>query len=68
MKNRDKLMQTNLYDLLLKMHKRNSNCILYLLTGKGAEGSCPVEMGEIKIEKEKCDDCIQKWLNQNVDF
>ena len=63
MKNRDKVMQMNLYDFLLMLHKRSSTCILSLITGKGSDGECLVKTGEIKIEKEKCEDCIQKWLN-----
>ena len=45
--NRDILLNTNLYDVLLKTHKtlakRNTTCIL-----------------------EALDECIQRWLNQEV--
>ena len=70
MKNRDKIMQMNLYDLLLKIHDRSSDCVLYLLTGAGVSHSCPVKAGDLKMKhlKKECKDCIQEWLNQNVDF
>lgn len=63
-------MQTNLYDLLLKIHERSSDCILYLLTGAGYPHNCPVKSGDLKIKhpKKECRDCIQEWLNQKVDF
>lgn len=59
--NRDILLSTNLYDALLKAHRtlaqRNTTCILEALD----EGlvCCGKDDG--------CDNCIQRWLNQEVE-
>lgn len=50
--NRDKLNNTDIYDLLVKMNIEliSRNCILSILEkNHKCEGNCP--------------DCIQKWLN-----
>lgn len=57
--NRDILLSTNLYDVLLKAHKnlarRNGTCILEVL-----------DEGLVCCGKGTCEDCIQRWLNQEV--
>ena len=58
--NSDVLLNTNLYDALLKAHKnlaeRNTTCILEAL-----------DDGLICIGKsDTCEKCIQRWLNQEV--
>lgn len=58
-------MQTNLYDLLLKIQSRSSYCVIYLITGKNLKGNCPVI---INGDKMRCENCIEEWLNRNVDF
>lgn len=59
--NRDILMGTNLYDVLLKAHKtlalRNTTCILEAL-----------DEGLVCCGKsDTCEKCIQRWLNQPID-
>ena len=56
--NRDILLNTNLYDVLLKAHKtlaqRNTTCILEAL-----------DEGLVCCGKsDTCEKCIQRWLNQ----
>ena len=58
-------MQINLYDLLLKIQSRSSECVIYLIMGKNLEGDCPVI---INGDKTRCENCIEEWLNRNVDF
>ena len=58
--NRDILLNTNLYDVLLKTHKtlakRNTTCILEALDeGLVCTGN-----------QDRCEKCIQRWLNQEV--
>ena len=58
--NRDILLNTNLYDVLLKAHKtlakRNTTCILEAL-----------DEGLVCCGKsDTCEDYIQRWLNQEV--
>lgn len=58
--NSDVLLNTNLYDTLIKAHKtlgqRNTTCILEAL-----------DDGLICIGKsDTCEKCIQRWLNQEV--
>lgn len=57
--NRDKLNNTNIYDLLVKMNKEYiklhpDGCIIKLLD---SQHECNV------IFLNGCNDCIQKWLN-----
>ena len=57
MKNREKILNTNLYDLLLKMNDRLGceTCIIALISEEEIT-SCSVE----------CEECIQEWLNAEV--
>lgn len=59
--NRDILLNTNLYDTLLKAHKtlgqRNTTCILEALDDGLICGGHYCRT---------CEDCIQRWLNQEV--
>ena len=65
MKNRQKLMKTNEYDILLRMNARleslePSLCVLDLLEDKPVTGYCPVNVKD-------CEDCISQWLNKEAD-
>lgn len=57
MKNREKILNTNLYDLLLKMNDRLGceTCIIDLVSEE-----------EIISCSADCDECIQEWLNAEV--
>ncbi len=63
MKNRQKLLKTNEYDVLLQMNKYLVNqcvdlCIIDLLENKTTD--CPVNVKD-------CEDCISQWLNKEAD-
>ncbi len=65
MKNRQKLLKTNEYDILLRMNARleslePSLCVLDLLENKPITGECPVNVKD-------CEDCISQWLNKEAD-
>lgn len=57
MKNYEKILNTNLYDLLVKMNDRLSceTCIIDLISEEEIT-SCNLE----------CEECIQEWLNAEV--
>lgn len=57
MKNYEKILNTNLYDLLVKMNDRLSceTCIIDLISEEEIT-SCNLE----------CEECIQAWLNAEV--
>jgi hypothetical protein len=58
--NRDIILSTNLYDVLLRAHKtlaqRNTTCVLEALD----------ESLVCCGKSDTCKDCIQRWLNQEV--
>lgn len=59
MKNREKILNTNLYDLLLTMNSRieSEQCIIDLLS---------TSVSDYLFCHGSCEDCIQKWLNAEV--
>lgn len=63
MTNRQKLIQTNIYDLLCTLHDNMLDmfafCIMEVLPGKYEE--CPYEW-----DKHNCGECIQNWLNEEA--
>lgn len=62
MTNREKLIQTNIYDLLCNMNKAitgfNCDCVMAALTD--GEKTYGTECGS------KCGECIAKWLNEEA--
>lgn len=71
MTNREKLLNTNIYDLLVIMQENiyegYSFCAIDLIIGK--IHNCPDEMkGKVGAESRLavCKDCIQKYLNMEV--
>lgn len=58
MTNREKLIQTNIYDLLCRISSRRFDgsrlCIFYLL---GERRTCPLI---------RCEKCIESWLNEEA--
>lgn len=63
MKNRDRLRQTNIYDLLMDIFKFAGICPIYAVSGKAKSG-CLVLKGWVREPQEKCVGCIQNWLNE----
>lgn len=59
MKNREKILNTNLYDLLIKMNDRieSEQCIIDLLS---------TGVSDYLFCHGSCEECIQKWLNAEV--
>ncbi len=59
MKNREKILNTNLYDLLLTMNSRieSEQCIIDLLS---------TNANDYLFCHGSCEECIQKWLNAEV--
>lgn len=61
MNNRDKLLNTNIYDLLVSMNKQiiersyYETCVLGIL-----------EKEDIECEYFTCEECIQNYLNKEV--
>lgn len=64
MKNREKILNTNLYDLLVKINHRLGceTCIIELISD---EESLPCEEESLSYVAD-CDKCIQEWLNAEV--
>ena len=65
MKNWQKLMKTNEYDILLRINARleslePSVCVMDLLENRSGIGDCPVNVKD-------CEDCIAQWLNKEAD-
>ena len=64
MTNREKLIQTNIYDVLCNMNKAitgfRCDCVIAALTD--GEKTYGTECGG------KCGDCIQNWLNEEVRY
>ena len=61
MTNREKLLNTNIYDLLLQLNKQ--------ITQRSYGETCVVESLEnnhIGCEYFTCDECIQNYLNKEV--
>lgn len=63
MTNRQKLIETNIYDLLCTLHDNMLDmfafCVMEILPGKYEE--CPYQG-----DKHRCGDCIQNWLNEEA--
>lgn len=59
MKNREKILNTNLYDLLLTMNSRieSEQCVLDLIS---------TNVNDYLFCHGSCEECIQKWLNAEV--
>lgn len=68
MRNRDKLNQMSIVDLLWKIHGNETNdfnCIIELLTGESVIKRCGTFYDEEK-EELKCYECLCEWLNEKV--
>lgn len=59
MTNREKILKTNIYDLMRTIAK--SGCPLAIITGKYGP-----EVEEWQDCTEVCAECIQKWLNEEA--
>ena len=59
MTNREKILKTNIYDLMMTITKRG--CPLAIVTGKYGP-----EVEEWQDCIEDCAKCIQKWLNEEA--
>lgn len=63
MKNREKLLNMAMYDLLMKIDKGisdDTSCIIEALTGRA---DCWRPEG---VVDESCKECVQKWLNEEA--
>lgn len=60
MTNREKILKTNIYDLMMAIVKRG--CPLAIIAGK-----CGPEIKEWQDCTEDCAKCVQKWLNEEVE-
>lgn len=64
MTNREKLLQTNLYDLLCRMQKNGSDCVIEQITGMPQGERCEKhESGWVT----QCRECIAEYLNERSD-
>ena len=63
MTNREKLLHTNLYDLLCRMQKNESDCVIKQITGEPQDERC--ENHEIGWVLD-CRSCIAAWMNEEV--
>lgn len=59
MTNREKILKTNIYDLMMTIAKRS--CPLAIVTGKNG-----FEIVEWLDCTEDCAECVQKWLNEEA--
>lgn len=64
MTNREKILKTNIYDLMMAIHERLPfNCPIDVVGGIPPITDCR----EINLQQFKtCSDCIQAWLNEEV--
>lgn len=63
MTNREKILKTNIYDLMMTIANRLENgdiCPIKLISGQYNYSRC-------KKYSYVCGQCIQKWLNQEAD-
>ena len=61
MTNREKLLHTNLYDLLCRMQKNGSDCVIKQITGTPQDERCEKhESGWVT----NCQECIAAYLNE----
>lgn len=66
MTNREKLIKTNIYDLLCEIQKNTGNrklsglCVLELILGR--ETVCPTD-NNFRLN---CQSCIRNWLNEEA--
>ena len=61
MTNREKLLHTNLYDLLCRMQKNGSDCVIEQITGTPQDERCEKhESGWVT----QCKECIAAYLNE----
>lgn len=59
--NRDKLSQVDMHDLLCRMQKNGSDCVIEQITGKPQDERCEKhESGWVA----NCQVCIAAWLNE----
>lgn len=64
MTNREKLLQTNLYDLLCRMQKNGSDCVIEQIAGTPQGERCEKhESGWVT----NCRECIAAWLNERCE-
>lgn len=63
MKNREIFIKKCLYDILLSMQKNRGFCILDDLNNRPKYCICLST-----TEVDSCEECIQRWLNEEGDF
>ena len=60
MTNREKLIQTNIYDLLCRINRScfPESCVVTALSGEVSPQECEAQIN--------CERCIESWLNEEV--
>lgn len=60
-RNRDALSQTAMYDLLCRMQKNGSDCVIEQITGTPQDERCEKHESGWVVD---CRACIAAWLNE----
>lgn len=61
MTNREKLLHTNIYDLLCRMQKNGSDCVIEQITGTPQDERCEKHESGWVVD---CRSCIAAFLNE----
>ena len=60
-RNRDAIAQMAIYDLLCRMQKNGSDCVIEQITGTPQDERCEKHESGWVVD---CRDCIASWLNE----
>ena len=63
MTNREKILRTNLYDLMMTIQRSSMCCPIEVMGDKPPNADC--EKGLLRLYQ--CPECIQEWLNAEAD-
>lgn len=61
MTNREKLIKTNLYDLMCEIRRNAHTCPVFAVSGIHLQS---YHLYGCAVNEEKCNMCIQEWLNK----
>lgn len=67
MTNREKILNTNIYDFLLTIFF-NENCLFKKIDNDYLKKDCVFYKEKRMPNLEDCDKCIQNWLNKETNF
>lgn len=63
-RNRDAIAQMAIYDLLCRMQKNGSDCVIEQITGKPQDERCEKHESGWVVD---CRSCIAAWMNERCE-